>query len=77
MQYFKKKHSDEKLKFMFSKKAKKLTKSSPLIWNLLSKRQIDREYFVIFAAFLENMNFNVYIKATIDFNSKSVWVNLQ
>ena len=48
----------EVVKFMFSKKATKITKSSPSIWRLLSKCQIDGEDFVIFVAFLENMNFN-------------------
>ena len=43
---------------MFSKKAKKkITKSSPSIWHLLSNSQMDGEDFVIFVAFLENMNF--------------------
>ena len=32
-------------------------KSSLLIWCLLSKRQIFSEDFVIFVAFLENLNF--------------------
>jgi hypothetical protein len=34
-----------------------MTKSSPSIWHLLSKRQIDGEDFIIFVDFLENMNF--------------------
>ena len=45
---------------MFSlERPQKITKSnsSPSIWHLLSKRQIDSEDFVIFVAFLENMNF--------------------
>ena len=33
-------------------------KSSPLIWRLLSKCQIDGEDFIIFVAFLENVNVN-------------------
>ena len=32
-------------------------KSSPSIWPLLSKRQIDGEDFIYFLAFLENINF--------------------
>ena len=32
-------------------------KSSPSIWHLLSECQIDGEYFIIFVAFLENLNF--------------------
>ena len=34
-------------------------KSSPSIWRLLSKCQIDSEDFVFFVDFLENMNFMV------------------
>ena len=34
-----------------------MIKSSPLIWHLLSKRQIEGEDFVIIVAFLENMKF--------------------
>ena len=34
-----------------------MTKSSPPIWHLLSKRQIDGEDFIIFVDFLENLNF--------------------
>ena len=49
-----------------TKKATKITKSSPSIWHLPSKRQIDGEDFVIFVAFLENMNFNKTEK-TFDF----------
>ena len=37
---------------MFSKKATKLTKSSPTIWRLLSKCQIDSEDFVNFCGLL-------------------------
>ena len=40
------------LKFMFSKKATKIEKSSPSIWHFLSKRQIDGEDFVIFCVLL-------------------------
>ena len=36
-----------------------MTKSSASIWHLLSKCQIDAEDFVIFVAFLENMNFKI------------------
>ena len=42
---------------MFYEGHKKIAKSSLSIWHLLSKRQIDSEDFVIFVAFLENMNF--------------------
>jgi hypothetical protein len=48
------------VKFIFSKKATKNTKSSPSIWHLLSKRQIYGDDFIIFVAFLENMNFKVF-----------------
>jgi hypothetical protein len=34
-------------------------KSSPPIWRLLSKCQIDGEDFIFFVAFLENVNFNL------------------
>ena len=40
------------LKFIFSKKVTKNTKSSPLIWHLLSHRQIDGEDFEIFRGLL-------------------------
>ena len=50
------------LKFMFSKRPQKMTKSSPCIWHLLlSKFQIDAEYIVIFLAFLEHMFFKTTI----------------
>ena len=46
------------LKFIFSMKARKLTKSSPSIWHYLwSMCQTDGEDFVNFLAFLENTNF--------------------
>ena len=38
-----------------------MTKSSPSIGRLLSKCQIDGEYFFNFLAFLENMSFNMLI----------------
>ena len=53
-----KKVSFKMIKFMFSMKATKNTKSSASIWHLPStKCQIHGEDFVIFVAFLENMNF--------------------
>ena len=45
------------LKFMFSKKATKLTKSSPLIWHLLHNVKSMVKISSIFVAFSENMNF--------------------
>ena len=45
------------VKFKFSKKSTKIMKSSPSIWRLLSKCQINGEDFVIFVAILENMKF--------------------
>ena len=47
-------------------------KSSPSIWRLLSKCQIAGEDFVIFVAFLENMNFKwnmLYVLKMITFYS--------
>ena len=38
-----------------------MAKSSSSIWRLLSKCQIDGEYFFNFLAFLENMSFNMLI----------------
>ena len=46
-----------KLKFIFSKKAKKLTKSSTPIWWLLHTVKLAVKILSIFVAFSENMNF--------------------
>ena len=46
---------------VFKEGHKKITKSSPLIWHLLSKRQIKSEDLVIFVDFLEKMNFKIDI----------------
>ena len=45
------------VKFMFSKKATKIDKSSPKIWHLLHNVKSTVKISSIFAAFLENMNF--------------------
>jgi hypothetical protein len=48
-------------KFKFSKKATKIEKNLHSLFNIIyvlcSRCQIDSEDFVIFVAFLENMNF--------------------
>ena len=45
------------VKFVFSKKATKLTKSSSSIWLLLQNVKSTFKILSIFVAFLENMNF--------------------
>ena len=44
---------------MFSKKATKIDEIFTVDMTLCSKSQIDNENFVIFVAFLENMNFTL------------------
>ena len=46
------------LKFMFSKKAKKMMKSSSLIWRYVVNFKSIVKISSIFVAVLENMNFN-------------------
>ena len=53
--------SQDILKFMFSKKAKKLTKSSPSIWQNVISVKSEVKISLIFVAFLENTNFNVLV----------------
>ena len=53
------------VKFMFSKKAQKSTKSSPSIWRLLSKRQIDGEDFFNFCDLLRKHELYTWIKLHI------------
>ena len=48
-----------KLKFMFSKKATKLTKSSPWIWHYVVSVKSTVKILSIFVAFLENTNFKL------------------
>ena len=50
------------LKFVFSKKATKLTKSSLLIWHFLSKHQINGEDFVNFCRLHRKHALYVFIK---------------
>ena len=45
------------IKFVFSKKATKMKKSSQSIWHLLHKDKSTVKISSIFVAFLENMNF--------------------
>ena len=52
-----------RLKFVFFKKAKKSTKSSPSIWHLLHNVKSRVKILSIFVAFLENMNFTMQKEA--------------
>ena len=47
------------LKFMFSKKASKMTKSSPSIWQLLHTVKLKVKILSFFVAFSENVNFTI------------------
>ena len=50
------------LKLVFSKKATKLTKSSPSIWHYVVSVKPTVKISSIFVAFLENMNFTSAVK---------------
>ena len=50
---------NDMLKFMFSKKATKIDEIFTVDLTLTTYCQIDGEDFVIFVAFLENINFNM------------------
>ena len=63
-----------RLQFMFSKKAQKITKSSLSIWHLLSKPQIDGEYFAIFfCGLLRKYELNIKALCTSAFTERHIF----
>ena len=58
------------VKFMFSKKATKMTKSSPLIWHCVVSVKLTVKTLSIFVAFLENANFSIL-------GFVSLWMNAE